>query len=251
MLIARFPVMSTPRVPRSPGSSAPNATKQLLDELDALMERMLALPVNELGDDLSAEATATTDLPEEPASVPSAENRPPELEGRGPEPSLSPKAPAEVVGTRLVSPHPASPSLPPPHWKEEPEHVDALTDTAVATPEPGTLSRAGFWPHPALQAATVLASPVRQEPIQASHPVTPSPRHPVIPWTPARPPQNGWWLRSLLWSNRTFDRYIVWLGPLGRWLHSRGGRKALGWAGLGLLGWAIVWGLSDWLGWTW
>ena len=43
--------MTTP--PSSSGSSdIPNATRQMLDELDALMERMLALPVSDVESEL-------------------------------------------------------------------------------------------------------------------------------------------------------------------------------------------------------
>ena len=40
--------MSTSKPTRSPG---PGSTRQMLDELDALMKRMLELPVNQLEDE--------------------------------------------------------------------------------------------------------------------------------------------------------------------------------------------------------
>src|SRR5439155_12909738 len=48
--------------PRS--ADAPNATRQMLDELDALMERMLALPVNELEPQAAAEQEAAEQAPQ-------------------------------------------------------------------------------------------------------------------------------------------------------------------------------------------
>src|SRR5436309_15893108 len=63
--------MSSSPTPRSP-DPLPNSTRQMLDELDALMERMLALPVNELEDgpaklapQLSAQVTVV-ESPQDP-----------------------------------------------------------------------------------------------------------------------------------------------------------------------------------------
>ena len=51
---------------KSRPADAPNATRQMLDELDALMERMLALPVNEL-DPAPTPAAQAPQAPERPA----------------------------------------------------------------------------------------------------------------------------------------------------------------------------------------
>jgi hypothetical protein len=61
----------------------------------------------------------------------------------------------------------------------------------------------------------------------------------------------GWWVRSLLWSNYTFDQCTSWLGRPGRWLQSRGGRMLLGWLGIGLFLAAIAWALANAFDWTW
>ena len=54
--------MSTSLSPRSSGSSG-HPTRQQLDELDALLQRMLALPVNHAGDDVLAEIDESAKTP--------------------------------------------------------------------------------------------------------------------------------------------------------------------------------------------
>jgi hypothetical protein len=54
----------------------------------------------------------------------------------------------------------------------------------------------------------------------------------------------GWLLGTLLWINRTFDRWTGWLGRIGRWLRGPLGRTVLGWVGLGL--WAVALSLLVW-----
>src|SRR5262249_17576985 len=57
---------SRPAQPKAEKSrpQTPNATRQMLDELEALMERMLALPVNDLSEPTPA---APTEVMESPA----------------------------------------------------------------------------------------------------------------------------------------------------------------------------------------
>src|SRR5262245_52929810 len=56
--LAHPPKADTPR------AETPNATRQMLDELDAVMERMLALPVNDLSEPAPA---MPSEVPESPA----------------------------------------------------------------------------------------------------------------------------------------------------------------------------------------
>jgi hypothetical protein len=58
-------------------------------------------------------------------------------------------------------------------------------------------------------------------------------------------------LRPLYWANRAFDRGTERLGAPGRWLRSRRGRAALGWAGVVLLAAAAGWQVLAWIGWGW
>jgi hypothetical protein len=247
--------MSIPLPPRSPGS---HATKQLLDELDALMQRMLELPVNELGDDLG-EGAKDSAAEEAPDATATATVPPPPTVDR-PEATAAADSVSgvpEVLGTRLISPHPASSSLPPPHWQVGTPAVPTPKEENAPRSESAAFPPAGFWPHPALQAPVDQGAAPPEPPHKASPPRPPNlppPRRPAFfsnRTAPAPRRLAGWWLRSLLWSNRTFDHYTFWLGRPGRWLQGRTGRAMLGWLGLGLLGAALVWCLSNWFGWTW
>jgi hypothetical protein len=67
-------------------------------------------------------------------------------------------------------------------------------------------------------------------------------------WRPAPSPA---WLQPLVAFNAAFDWGVSWLGPLGRWLRTPGGRAALGWIGLVLLAVALALAALDGMGWTW
>ena len=64
--------MSSTPPPRSPGQTSPGSTRQLLDELDALMQQMLRLPVNQLDEDPPAETISVNRGGEAPAEPPSS-----------------------------------------------------------------------------------------------------------------------------------------------------------------------------------
>jgi hypothetical protein len=72
-LLGRESVMSTARAPRSQGITT-HPTRQQLDELDALLQRMLDLPVNKVADDLLKE---TKEEPEQSAPPVRTPPRPP------------------------------------------------------------------------------------------------------------------------------------------------------------------------------
>jgi hypothetical protein len=54
----------------------------------------------------------------------------------------------------------------------------------------------------------------------------------------------------VVWFNGVFDRCLMSLGPVGRFLRSRTGRFALAVIGLGCLVAAAVVLFIDWIGWT-
>jgi hypothetical protein len=54
-------------------------------------------------------------------------------------------------------------------------------------------------------------------------------------------PVLAWWIRPLVWCNQLFDHCTTWLGEPGEWLRSRQGRAVLGWSGLVLLAGAVTW----------
>ena len=64
-------------------------------------------------------------------------------------------------------------------------------------------------------------------------------------------PTRPLWLRPVVWCNDTYDASTWWMGHLGRWLRSPGGRTVLGFAGILLLAGALIWVAMDSWGWTW
>lgn len=59
------------------------------------------------------------------------------------------------------------------------------------------------------------------------------------------------WQTPAVVVNRAFDACTILLGPLGRWLRSSEGRAFLGGVGLLMLGAALFWGVLDWAGLSW
>jgi hypothetical protein len=219
--------------PSSPGSAPTGPTRQLLDELDALMQRMLALPVEQDG-----APSASGETPR-PAGAGPALSPPPSLPGRGqghppildmPRPVRA-DAPARPAPSHL-SPPPAI--LPPRH---------EVVSTGVATRAGGELQPdAGG---PAAFGPEVFANLKVEPPV---HRPRPSAARPALP----RPERTTSWLPgTLTWINQAFDRGTLWLGPAGRWLRSPPGRAVLGWLGAGLLMAALGWQILAWTGWNW
>jgi hypothetical protein len=240
---------------RPPGQTSPGSTRQLLDELDALMQRMLALPVNQLEDDAT--------LPQAPAILPAPprEERRSNAEGEsaGNTPTgqagtsaLDARSGCDAGPARNVMAHPPAAIFPQlPHRSEattpggsDAERFTPPDEPAVIIPPGPETSAAPVGspvpaplPRPSLRpAAAPGMSPVGLR-LMPPAPAAPSPSHAA-----GRLP--GWLLRPLLWSNRAFDRWTGWLGRPGRWLRGPLGRKVLGWVGLGL--WAIALTLLVW-----
>ena len=212
--------MSDPTPPR-PGTPA-HSTRQQLDELEALMQQMLALPVNEIGAD-------TGPIPELPSFALSEGPVTPE-ETQAP----SPPAGSPALGSRETIP-----------W-----HPPILAAETAAAPWPDRRPEASEQNG----ARSTLA-------VLSDSPPLPAGRYRLAPLAVAeetdspgkgqRLPRAGWWFRSLVWSNRTFDRGAAQLGRPGRWLRGPRGRTWLGWMGVVFLVAALAWGILDVMGWTW
>ena len=222
--------MSTPAQPPADGTTHP--TRQQLDELDALIKRMLTLPVDEAG--------------EEPASAPAAR-------AAGPAPERLDREAPQVPPAR-----PESPAAP--DFREagrETAHTSAQpTDAAPPAAEqaragmawseairrPGRPDDEDASERPAPQSTTSISdmfSALRRE-VSA----TPAPE-------PPRRSSAAVLLGPLVWMNAAFDRGTTWLGPGGAWLRGPGVRAVLGWTGLALLAAAVAWAIVGWIGWTW
>jgi hypothetical protein len=204
--------------PRSPQSTAGQSTRQLLDELDALMQRMLAVPVQP-GDSepapapepvREAAATAPRNVELVPApiavtAVPAADFR--ELAQEKP-PSPVPLMPIILTRPKAsVAEMPAFPCVQAPL----PQRKPTAPPEALPKPPPA-------WMNPA---ATKVAPP---------------------------PAATGRGTALLIALNRGYDRLTDWLGPLGRWMRGEQGRSVLGWTGLAMLVSAVVWAAFRFLG---
>ena len=218
----------------SPADNPANqSTRQLLDELDALMQRMLALPVQQ------QDETPPDPAPPSPSPVPApVASR--TLTVQAPVPSAP--ATQEVVVTRAptlwTKPPPTPPAAPP--RREDPFAdlsapaylplgAEPLLPLILQRPkQPALDPKAPTPPRPASSAPAPRPAPVQ------APPPAPQPRS----WTPR-------WVRSL---NRRYDRATDWLGPLGRWLRSDRGRNLLGWSGILMLGAAVLIALVRFLG---
>jgi hypothetical protein len=200
-----------------PNDSSLQTTKQMLDELDALMEKMLSLPVNDLED--------APPLPRGVVKAPSLSATltllaPPAQAYQAPDPSL---------------PHPA---VNPPHitlpaaQPAEPEPMQDLA-TPFAAPDPA--------PQP---------EPLTNEVMPPSVLAKLGPLLAEIP-QPARPMATQWGYLPLLLTNAAFDRATTYLGVVGHRLRSQAGRTLLGVSGVALMAVAVGWLVKDWLGWNW
>jgi hypothetical protein len=222
------------------------------------MQRMLALPVNQLGDQGSSLPTDVTEAPADPG---------PASELLSPVGAEVREGPLHRLDPASALPTPASDIPPAPSlWLDAPIHDPATEIVTETSPEDGQAS------FPSVLESEIKSRPeISEEEWERSLPVSPEvleaiahrPRgeqggkrfvpaaaaaHAPLPVVAALQPG---WLRPLLWTNRAFDAGTIWLGPLGRWLRSPGGRAVLGWAGLGLLAGALGWLLVHELGWTW
>ena len=201
-----------------PTQDAPglNATRQMLDELDALMERMLALPINE-----TEQAPAPPIAPISPAA---------------------PSAPPMAAKLALLQVPVEDPPLDPAHAGTNPSHLPTLN--AVRTEARPTIPLPPL-PHAPAIAPTPLSDrilpPVVQPKVDNALDDVPEPDDTAA----------SWFIAWLLWGNRAFDRATLSFGERGEWLRSPSGRSMLGATGLMLVAAALLWLLHDWLGWTW
>jgi hypothetical protein len=210
---------SSPSRPSTP--PAPGSTRQLLDELDELMQRMLALPVNQLDEEPQPTAVAPP-----PAASPAPVLRP--------EPVVRLERPSVTVPSRPTVTEAPNPAPPRP--------AERAAEPVAPPAQP-----------PAQTNPTNLTTPTtknKEVAEQRTAPPPPKKNSPVVV-SPLPAPKTSWWLRPVVWGNGVFDRWTLALGAPGRWLRSPTGRRALGWTGLALLAAAVVWGALDFfLGWT-
>jgi len=221
-------------------------TRQQLDELEALMQRMLDLPVNHLDERPSngvadvveaaeVEPDPTADWREDPLQ-PSEEWIPSAFDPIAPDES-------NPSSDQPLAEWPAP--LSPPEWPDLAEFAPGMVHAAQRTEHPGDQAWASNLEDLAWndvpgdsQSKTSVSDMGPDKQTAASTTVPPMP--PVEPW-----------LLPLVWFNVAFDGLTFLLGPLGRWLRGPTGRAVMGWIGVLLVAGSMAWALFDWMGWTW
>jgi hypothetical protein len=227
-----------------------HATRQMLDELDALMERMLALPINDA---------------EEPGSAPPA-SAPPRSRPLSASLTLLQAPVDEPAPSDHSEPNSANAGLDQAHAGTNPSHLPTLGALATSAPaesaawaEVPEFASLRFPPAPAREPHSALpelppALAVVPEPL-SNHVVPPSSApdlNAVFAEVP-EPPEAlaSWFILPVLWGNRVFDQSTELMGEFGSRLRGPAARNVLGTAGLLLFAAALLWLARDWLGWTW
>jgi hypothetical protein len=202
-------------------------TRQQLDEIDALLRRMLTLPP------LASEAAApTATSPPAPPPAPVSYATPTIREVPPPQPP--------AVGEPIVH-----------EWRvgwQQPAAAPPPSVLTWGTPVPlATLAEAPYHPQPP---AYLISSPPATPNLIAT---TAAP--PVLPLTvptPASPAAPS--ISPILWPlialNVTFNMATYLLGPLGTWLRGSG-RTLMGWLGIGMILSAGAWAAGEKLGYDW
>ena len=207
---------------RVPAAPVERETSALLDELDALLQRMLALPVD------------GRSLPENVSLITVAEAAPEPLVAYStPPPPPSPLvAPDDLFFQSLSGGQNADALAPPPGPPVSLGPLRAMDERSV----PSSTSPP---PLPPALAPDLLDLKGR------TRPELPPSREPAPLW------DLPWWAYPLAWGNTAFDGCTRLLGGPGRWLRGPSGKTLLGWAGLAMLAVAGGLALHDWFGWTW
>lgn len=206
------------------------STRQMLDELDALMERMLALPVNDL-DDLAQEPTPRPTLSATLTVIDAPDDK--EISAAALAPAIeTPRAEQRLYQEPAAGEESGPDALETSTAAEFPEQPD------LADHEPPASTPQYHWPDAA-------------NPEEGTPPFTP-PTPAAVVQLLRRPRRSiiGWMLRPILRFNRAFDAWLERFGILGHWLRRPKGRLILGMAGLGMLTLAIAWLVRDLANWT-
>lgn len=208
-------------------------TRQQLDELDALLQRMLALPLNP--PDGTPTAATPAPLPLPPDMVPGARNW-----------RVDPPAPAPVPAPHVpLAPEAHSPRpepAPAPWVPPEPERLAAPVSRVpppepepAAPPAPKVVPLAPEKKKPAAPPRPAAAAPL---PLPLPIP-TPAPTPPAVPAPAAAPAPPGPPVPVALWPfvvlNWTTDRLLGLFGPPGWFLRGTFGKYLIGLTGIGLL----------------
>jgi hypothetical protein len=235
--------MSTPSSAKPAAEMHP--TRQQLDELDALLRRMLDLPVQ------PADAAPSAATPPEPEpALPAEAHKPREKSPTGPpvsyvvietagpstpEPAAAPQAPRPEAEPEGWIPFRSS-------WQPSPQTWGPLAESwkqarTAGLPAPPAADSRTAVAEPSSPPAVVDSAP-EPKPMPATAPAAPAASPPLtLTWNPPARPRA---LAPLIWFNRLFDACLTPLAGPGRWLRGSGGRSFLGFVGLACLGAAVA-----------
>ena len=234
-------------------NSVHQQTRQQLDELDSLLQRMLALPSVSIEQNAHGVQGASLERikPEDFAPLP------PTLPSSTIISSLPTGDP--VIHAWRIETTASTAHLPMATPVDEPIAAvpPPLLDPRLYAPPPPVAVAAGDGSTSAYPAALIfgqtqsIQAPVfsQAQPMQASgFPGVPTPQ-----WQSPKnvAPPVPFILLPLLGFNRLFDIISYLLGPLGSFLRAPAGRNTLGWLGILMILGAIGWGVADWYGIDW
>lgn len=234
--------MSQSSAARSKDSN-PRSTRQLLDELDDLMNQMLSLPV----EDEPAKAKPAPAFTAPAFTAPAA----PALAAPA-TPALA--APAVAATLTMIEPEePANSPLPfPPIFRGE----SVSRNDDVPPPKTPRTERKRKR-NVADQIPITRATPPVNEPEAVNvsdEMLVEEPRPPFAPFRresrPVPPSSASWLTRTLVVWDRGFRRATRRLGPLGWLMRTTFGRMLLGLCGLACWIVALAWLVKDWMQWT-
>ncbi len=229
---------------------ASHSMRQQLDELDALLQRMLTLPINQADD-----GTGNAMAPRQPMADPSPTPLP--AVGRQPRMVL-------LDGSAPVAPPQTPPATWDPHWNinlNPQQGSSILGSRSPAASDPRIASQrvqpeAGppIWRAETVAFAPPAPEPAPQPPLSAQA-TTAGP--PIQRYTPSPVPQATAPIEEpmpmpflpLVVLNRAFDAVMHCFGPAGQWFCTSAGRSLLGYTGLVLLFGSAAWGAAGWFGW--
>ncbi|MGE3803147.1 MAG: hypothetical protein AB7K24_00585 [Gemmataceae bacterium] len=211
--------MSTP-----PGKDASvvQTTQKQLEELDALIQKMLELPVSQLEEDPFNDMP----IPAMPTSAP-----PSPLRTRSERPAAS-------------SASPTAPAQEPAESSTKTGNTEAPADKKLETIVKKASPEANKNRERLETQFTRKATPAAPEP-----PAGKKPMARLVGRLPRLP--DDWHLLPLLWPNRAFDQLTTRCGRPGIWLRGRSGRLFLGITGIVLAVAACAWAILDWIAWNW
>lgn len=200
-----------------------DATRQQLDELDSLLQKMLALPVAQIEEALPANKPAP---PPPPSPPPAPPKFPPADVAYGLPPAADFAANSAAAAPPNILPQPAKKLWDIDLNPREGSSVLGEHSPLAAADRPA--------PAPKLS-LTALPNPISEPPPRPS----------------SRPAKVPLAMRPLAAISGRFDRLMLDFGFLGRMVVSPAGRGLMGYAGLAMLTASAAWCVLAWIGWSW